>query len=85
MQGMSQTTIPMVMGIITTLGVRLPLAYLLAWLTRSALWPNGNPDAIYISLLAAWVFNMIVTSSIYRWGKWRKRAERILMSEGEFR
>ena len=85
MQGMSQTTIPMVMGVATTLGVRLPLAYLLAWLTRSEMWPNGNPDAIYFSLLAAWIFNMAVTSSIYRWGKWRKRAESKLMSEGGLR
>jgi putative MATE family efflux protein len=82
MNGMSQTTIPMIMSIITTLGIRLPLAYLIAHLTRSAVWPNGNPDAIYFSLLAAWVFNMIATSLIYRFGKWRKRAESKLLSEG---
>lgn len=82
MNGMSQTTIPMIMSIITTMGIRLPLAYLIAYLTRSAVWPNGNPDAIYISLLAAWVFNAAATTLIYRFGKWRKRAEGKLLSEG---
>ena len=82
MNGMSQTTIPMIMSIITTMGIRLPLAYLIAWLTRSDLWPNGNPDSIYISLLVAWVFNATATGIIFRWGKWRKRAESKLLSEG---
>jgi putative MATE family efflux protein len=84
MNGMSQTTIPMIMSIVTTLAVRLPLAYLLAYLTRSPEWPNGNPDSLYISLLVAWVFNTTVTCIIFRWGKWRRRAERKLFSEGEF-
>ena len=85
MQGMSQTTIPMILSVITTIGIRLPLAYLIARFTRSELWPNGNPDAIYISLLTAWVFNMTATSIIFRFGKWRKRAESKLLSEGGFR
>lgn len=85
MQGMSQTTIPMIMSVITTLCVRLPLAYLIASLTRSELWPNGNPDAIYISLLCAWVFNMTLTMIIFRFGKWRRRAESKLLAGGEFR
>ena len=82
MNGMSQTTIPMIMAIVTTLAVRLPLAYLLAYLTRSAAWPNGNPDALYFSQLAAWVFNTMVTAVIFKWGKWRKRAESKLLSKG---
>jgi len=82
MNGMGQTTIPMIMSVVTTLLVRLPLAYLIAYLTRSPEWPAGNPDAIYISTLCAWVSNAVVTCIIYRWGKWRKRAESILLSEG---
>jgi len=75
MNGMSQTTIPMILSIVTTIGIRLPLAYLLAYLTRTPQWPNGNPDAIYFSLLSAWVFNMTMTILIFHFGKWRKRAE----------
>ena len=82
MNGMGQTTIPMIMSVITTVLIRLPLAYLLADLTRSPQWPNGNPDALYYSTLAAWVFNTVVTCVIFRWGKWRKRAESKLLSEG---
>ena len=82
MNGMSQTTIPMIMSVITTVLIRLPLAYLLAYLTRSDVWPNGNPDALYFSMLAAWVFNAVVTCIIFRHGKWRARAERKLLTEG---
>jgi putative MATE family efflux protein len=82
MNGMSQTTIPMTMSIIATIGVRLPLAYLIAWLMRSAAWPNGNPDAIFISLLIAWTFNAVVTGLIYHFGGWRGKAETKLLSEG---
>jgi len=82
MNGMSQTTIPMIMSIIATMGVRLPLAYLIAYLMRSAAWPNGNPDAIFISLLIAWVFNATVTGLIYHFGRWRKRVETRVLSEG---
>ncbi|HPF87061.1 MAG TPA: MATE family efflux transporter [Candidatus Limiplasma sp.] len=81
MQGMNQTTIPMIMSVFTALGVRLPLAYLLAFLTRSDLWPNGNPDALYVSQLSAWLFNTAVTCAIFKWGKWRKRAESILETD----
>ncbi len=82
MNGMSQTTIPMILSIISTMVVRLPLAYLIAHLTQSVTWPNGNPDAIYISLLISWVFNATAIAAIFRWGKWRKRAESKLLSEG---
>ncbi len=78
MNGMSQTTIPMILGVITALAVRLPLAYLLAFLTRSEVWPNGNPDALYFSQLIAWVFNTVLTVLIFRYGKWRARAESLI-------
>ena len=75
MRGMNETVMPMWVSIIVTVGIRLPLAYLLAWLTRSPQWPNGDPACLYVSLLIAWLTGMVLTTMMYKHGKWRKRAE----------
>lgn len=73
MRGAGETMIPMWISIICTVLLRLPLAYLLAALTRSELWPQGNPDILYISLLIAWVMGMVLTVISYRLGWWRRK------------
>ena len=50
MRGMGETRIPMWISIVTTIIIRLPMAYLLAALTHSEGWPNGSPDAILRSV-----------------------------------
>ncbi len=75
MRGMNETVIPMWVSVISTIIIRLPLAYLFASLSRSAQWPAGNPDSLYWSLLISWVSACLITAAFYRWGKWRKRAE----------
>ena len=52
----------------------MPLAYGLAFLTRSEAMPNGNPDSLFISLLVSWVMGALLTTIAYRRGKWRKLA-----------
>ncbi len=76
MRGMNETVLPMWISVIVTVGIRLPLAYLIAWLTRSPAWPAGDPLSLYYSLLIAWVSGMAMTVFFYKRGKWRKRAER---------
>ena len=61
----------MYISIITTVVVRVPLAYGLAYLTRSEEWPHGHPDALYISLLVVWVLGAVLTYIWYRMGKWK--------------
>lgn len=73
MRGAGETMIPMWISIICTVLLRLPLAYLLAALTRSELWPQGNPDILYISLLISWVMGMVLTVISYRLGWWRRK------------
>ena len=75
MRGLGETRIPMWISIISTIIIRLPLAYLLASLTRSAAWPNGSPDAIYGSLLVSWLLSMGMTIFVYLKGKWRKHLQ----------
>ena len=81
MRGLNETMIPMWISIVVTIIIRLPLAYLIAWATRSAAWPNGDPSCLYWSLLIAWVSGAIMTTWFYVRGKWRKRAEAYLTED----
>ena len=73
MRGAGETMVPMWISIITTIVIRLPLAYLLAALTRSEAWPKGNPEAIFASLLISWLLGMVMTVITYRRGAWKRR------------
>ena len=73
MRGVGETAIPMWISIFTTIVLRMPLAYLIAYLTRSELYPNGAPIAIFSSLLISWVFGTLLSVIIYRMGLWRRR------------
>ena len=73
MRGAGETMLPMWISILTTVVLRVPLAYLLASLTRSEVWPHGHPDILYASLLASWVTSMLLTVLCYRMGWWRRK------------
>ena len=77
MRGAGETMIPMWISIICTVILRLPLAYLMAWLTRSAAWPNGVPDVLFASLLISWVTGMLLSVILYRRGRWRRHMDLI--------
>ena len=72
MRGAGETQIPMWISIITTVALRMPLAYLLAYLTRTAEWPHGQPSAIFGSLLTSWIVAMLLTIIVYKTKGWRK-------------
>ena len=71
MRGAGDTITPMWISFVTTIIVRMPLAYGIAFLTRSEALPNGSPDSIFISLLISWVTGAVLTSLFYRRGKWQ--------------
>ena len=68
MRGAGDTMTPMWISMITTVVIRTPLAYLLAYLT-------GSPDSLFISLLISWVLGAAITAACYRRGKWKEKAE----------
>ncbi len=74
MRGAGDTMPSMWISIIVTVLLRVPVAYLLAFLTRSPEWPNGSPDSLYFSLLLAWVSGAIFTYLWYRRGSWRNKS-----------
>ena len=72
MRGAGDTVTPMWISLFTTIGLRVPLAYFLAWLTRSETWPNGAPEALFSSLLLSWVLGAVISAVAFCRGKWRQ-------------
>ena len=81
MRGAGDTMPTMWISLVTTVAVRTPLAYLIAAMTKSEAWPNGNPDALYFSLLISWVLGAILNYIWYRRGNWKSK--RLIGSEAE--
>ena len=73
MRGAGETQVPMYISIIGTVILRMPLAYLMAFLTRNEQWPNGQPIALFGSLLISWVLSMVMTIVSYRMKFWRRK------------
>lgn len=65
------TVSTMVISLITTVAVRVPLAYLFAYLSRTPEWPKGHPYALYTSMLISWTLGAVLTYLRYRQGKWK--------------
>ena len=72
---------PMWISLFTTVILRVPVAYGLAYLTRSTELPNGSSDSLYYSLLLSWVTTTVLTAVFYKRGRWRKKAEEFFHSE----
>ncbi|MDN5277813.1 MAG: hypothetical protein PWR01_1778 [Clostridiales bacterium] len=73
MRGAGDTMTPMWISLITTIALRVPIAYGIAYLTRSEAYPTGRPESVFISLLIAWVCGAIITTVFYKKGNWRKK------------
>ncbi|MCI8530231.1 MAG: MATE family efflux transporter [Lachnospiraceae bacterium] len=74
MRGAGDTVTPMWISLFTTVAVRVPLAYGLAYLTKTPELPQGRYESLWISLLSSWVLGAVITFIFYRVGKWKKKA-----------
>ena len=72
MRGCGNTVTPMWISILSTVALRIPIAYGLAYFTRSAEYPHGHPFALSISLLCSWTLGMLFSIIAFRFGKTRK-------------
>ena len=75
MRGMGDTVTPMWISIVSTVVLRVPIAYILAFFTRSAEYPHGHPFSLSISLLISWTMGMVITVIAYRFGRCRKKLQ----------
>lgn len=73
MRGAGDTVTPMWISIISTIILRIPVAYGLAYLTRSDAYPNGSPVALFTSLLTSWSIGMIISIIVFSIGKWKNK------------
>lgn len=73
MRGAGDTMTPMWISLITTVILRVPVAYGIAYLTRSDLYPTGRPESTFISLLVSWTLGAVITTIFYKKGKWRQK------------
>ncbi len=72
MRGAGDTLTPMWISVISTIGLRAPIAYGIAYLTRTAEFPNGQPKAIFLSLMISWALGALMSFIAFRKGKWKK-------------
>lgn len=74
MRGAGDTMTPMWISIFQTVILRVPLAYLMCWLSRSEAYPQGRREFIFASLLISWLIGCVVTCIFYARGKWKEKA-----------
>ena len=65
---------PMWISLITNTVIRIPCAYILAYLTVSAAYPAGHPFSNFISLDIALFINVIATLIYFRLGRWKNKS-----------
>ena len=81
MRGAGDTVSPMWISIISTIIIRVPLAYWLADLTKNDAYPHGQPIALFGSLMISWVMGMVLSIIVFAIGKWKKK---MLASQASF-
>ena len=74
MRGAGDTVTPMWISLISTIAIRIPIAYGISFLTRTEALPYGQKECIQISLLISWIMGAVLTVIFYRMGKWKNKA-----------
>ena len=72
MRGAGDTMTPMWISLVSTIVIRIPIAYGISYLTRSEALPYGRFECIAVSLLISWCMGAILTMIFYRRGRWKK-------------
>ena len=71
MRGAGDTVTPMWISVITSVALRIPLAYGLVYLTKTPTLPTGECSMMYVSMLITWTLGAVITWAMYRRGKWQ--------------
>lgn len=74
MRGAGDTMTPMWISIISTILIRVPLAYIMVHLSKTPENPAGVPQMLFVSLLISWAAGALITTIFYLKGNWKKKA-----------
>jgi len=74
MRGAGDTLTPMWISLITTIAIRVPIAYGISYFTTTEALPHGIKECIQISLLTSWIIGAVLTTIFYALGKWKNKA-----------
>ena len=74
MRGAGDTMTPMWISIFETVILRMPLAYIMCYLSRTPELPNGKREYVMVSLLISWIVGTILSVIFYARGKWKTKA-----------
>jgi putative MATE family efflux protein len=71
MRGAGNSVMPMCIALIAIVFIRVPLAYLLAFLSRTESLPGGSPESVFIALLVAWLLSAVISIAVFKFTRWR--------------
>jgi len=74
MRGAGDAVGPMWISMVNNVVLRIPLSYFIAYASRSEVYPNGNPNSVFMALTIAMVIGCVITTIYYRAGKWRGKS-----------
>lgn len=74
MRGAGDTMTPMWISFFETVVLRMPLAYIMCYLSRTPELPNGKREYLMVSLLISWIVGTILSVIFYARGKWKTKA-----------
>ena len=74
MRGAGDTMTPMWISIVVSVLLRVPLAYLMVFLSKTPELPRGNCYMMQVSMLITWLTGAFITYIMYRRGKWSGKA-----------
>ena len=74
MRGAGDAVGPMWISLVNNVILRIPMSYIIAHLTRSEIYPNGDPNSIFLALLFSMLIGCVITIVYYRAGKWRNKS-----------
>ena len=81
LRGAGDTMTPMWISLITTVAIRVPIAYGISFLTRTAELPYGRQECVHVSLICSWLIGTLITTICYLSGRWKRKANMKMNTE----
>jgi putative MATE family efflux protein len=74
MRGAGDSIGTMWISIVINVLMKVPITYLIVNLTKSEIYPNGNPKSMFYAMLICMTVGCVITMVYYRVGKWKNKS-----------